>query len=186
MPYSTFSIRGIDILRTTSRPAAEPARNGTDTNPLVVSVVSANGAWRANITVHRHEDRARIPAAAACGPVRCIVGDSKEVAGEIDGPYVNATVVDLDCPASETQSWTSLTGLPPVFIFRSGSATSLSCPFLPEAARGFLEPDPDGVADFLRWGHPIDGRTLFLNLSAVASNARVTVTATGDVKVERL
>src|SRR4029077_3776415 len=41
----------------------------------------------------------------------------------------------------------------------------------------------DGVADTLRWGHPLDGRTLFANVQFVNSNSTVTVSPEGAVAI---
>ena len=150
----------------------------------MLALVCASGAWRADIHLHRDADCQLLTEAAATGPIQCVVGDIDEVtAVGSQPPYVNALAMTLDFQTSVVQAATSLTGLPPVFVFRDGSHTSLSCPFIPEGARGFLEPDPDGIADFLRWGHPIDGRTLFLKLSVMASNSSFGISATGDLRI---
>ena len=41
----------------------------------------------------------------------------------------------------------------------------------------------DGVADTLRWGHPLDGRTLFANVRLVSANSTVTVSAASAVAI---
>ena len=147
-------------------------------------MVCASGAWRADIHLHRNADCQLLAEAAATGPIQCVVGDIHEVTGGASQPpHVNALAVTLDFQISVVRGTTSLTGLPPVFVFRDGRRTSLSCPFIPEEARGSLEPDPDGIADFLRWGHPIDGRTLFLKLSAIASNSSFVISAGGDLTI---
>lgn len=99
------------------------------------------------------------------GGVVCVVGDADEVtATPPSPPYANACVIDIDLKNSTLRISTSLTGLPPVFVSRGDTQARLSCPFLPATARGSLAPDLDGIADMLRWGHPLDGRTLVANL----------------------
>ena len=96
-------------------------------------------------------------------------------------PYVNAMVARIDTRSGALAVRTSLTGLPPVFLFRRNGGVDLSSPFIPRVAHGALAPDLDGVADTLRWGHPIDGRTLFADLQVVLANSVVTVQSNGSV-----
>jgi len=184
---STFSVRSIEIRRATEKSFAAGVTIAARDQPPSVSLNSANGVWRADIRLHGSTDCQRMAAAATGGAIRCVVGDYAEVTDPAQAaPYVNATVLELDYRGSLVRASTSLTGLPPVFVFRRGGDVSLSCPFLPSAARGPLQPDPEGIADFLRWGHPIDGRTLFLNLNAIASNSSVTISDAGELTTQQL
>jgi hypothetical protein len=119
------------------------------------------------------------------GHLLCVIGDVGEVKSSVSAPYANATVMGFDLQNSTITISTSLTGLPPVFTFRRGSGVSLSSPFIPTAAKGSLDPDMDGIADMLRWGHPLDGRTLFADLKAVSSYATFIVSADGSVDTPR-
>jgi hypothetical protein len=145
-----------------------------------VVVTSTRGGWRAAVRLLRASDRELLAGEIATGLASLVVGDAGEV-GAGSPPYVNATVVQLDMRAGTITVNTSLTGLHPVFIFRQNDRASLSSPFIPRAASGALTPDLDGVADTLRWGHPIDGRTLFADLRVVLANAAVTADSNGSV-----
>jgi Asparagine synthase len=123
--------------------------------------------------------------AAGVGELRLVVGDVAEaLASRGMEMCANATVVRLDVRSSTAEISTSLTGLPPLFVFKEGARRALSSPFIPNAASGSLRPDLDGIADCLRWGHPLDGRTLFADLKITPSNSRVQVGANGDFTEE--
>lgn len=132
--------------------------------------------------LRRSVDRSLLDAAMASGGLVCVVGDADEVAAQ-PGTLrpANACLVGMDLGNSTIEISTSLTGLPPVFIFRSGAQLTLSCPFLPDPARGALEPDFDGIADTLRWGHPLDGRTLCANLQIVPAYSTLAVAPSGTI-----
>jgi hypothetical protein len=143
-------------------------------------IVGAGGNWRAQVRMVHPGDRERLIRDVTAGLVTLVVGDFDE-AGAVSPPYVNATVVTVDARAGTISAMPSLTGLPPVFLFTRNGRASLSSPFFPHACSGTLAPDLDGVADSLRWGHPIDGRTMFVDLRAVLANASVTIRADGSV-----
>jgi hypothetical protein len=145
-----------------------------------VVVTGASGGWRAAVRLVRASDRELLAGEIATGLASLVVGDADEV-GAASPPYVNATVMHIDMRAGTITANTSLTGLPPVFRFRKNDRISLSSPFIPGAASGALTPDLDGLADTLRWGHPIDGRTLFADLQVVLANAAVTAHPNGSV-----
>ncbi|HEV2268349.1 MAG TPA: asparagine synthase-related protein [Steroidobacteraceae bacterium] len=114
--------------------------------------------------------------------IQCVIGDFAEVSsGESAAPWVNSTVVRVDLERSLVTIFTSLTGLPPVFSFRERDRSHYSCPFIPSVACGALAPDLDGIADTLRWGHPLDGRTLFADLSLIPSASTIVVTKSGEI-----
>jgi hypothetical protein len=145
-----------------------------------VVVTNPSGGWRAAVRLVRASERELLAREIATGLASLVVGDVDEV-GAASAPYVNATVVRMDMRAGTITANTSLTGLPPLFLYRRNGHASLSSPFLPRAASGALTPDLDGVADTLRWGHPIDGRTLFADLQVVLANAAVTAHSDGSL-----
>jgi hypothetical protein len=133
-------------------------------------LVCANGTWRADLGLRHASDRPMLAELAATGYIVCVIGDADEVnAAPSSSAYANANVIFLDLKGSTVRILTPLTGLPPAFVFRRGDRVTISSPFLPETTRGYLAPDFDGIADTLRWGHPIDGRTLIANLQLVPS-----------------
>lgn len=182
---STFALGRIEV---TTNPHGRQFPAG-DSRALIaaheLSLVCARGTWRVDISLRNDRDRQLLAEAAAHGPVRCVIGDADEARAATAVPCANALVISLDLRHSTLALSTSLTGLPPLFVYRSDSGASLSSPFIPATARGSLQPDADGIADMLRWGHPLDGRTLFANLKAVAAYATVTVSADGSVGAVR-
>jgi hypothetical protein len=181
----TIGVRRLEITRNPDPSLAAGITVPSDQQSLDVTVISANKVWRAQIGLHRVSDRRTLAGAPADTPLECVIGDVNEVTVASDGPpYVNATLIKLSWRSSKAWVSSSLTGLPPVFVFRAAEGSCVSCPFFPENARGSLEPDPDGIADTLRWGHPIDGRTLFVNLTAVAANSVVAISSTFDLAVQ--
>ncbi len=180
-PSSALTIRSVEVSRN-SDPTAAPGLCPARGDQPVTTLISANRSWRAEIGLHRAHDRDALVRAATGGPLECVVGDVREVAASTDGPpFVNATPIVLDWQHSTARISTSITGLPPVFLFRSNQGACLSSPFLPGRAHGALHPDPDGIADTLRWGHPIDGRTLFQGLTTVAANSTVEISVSGEI-----
>ena len=173
-----IAIRSIDIsTHSSSGDAGVACTPGSGAADAVI--VGAGGNWRAQVRLAQAGDRERLTQEVAAGLATLVVGDFKE-ADAASPPYVNATVVNVDASAGTINAMPSLTGLPPVFLFSSDGRASLSSPFIPRAASGSLVPDLDGVADTLRWGHPIDGRTLFADLRVVLANASVTIRSDGS------
>jgi hypothetical protein len=157
---------------------------GSDSDPLRLEVTSASGKWRAEIGLRQAADKSPLLDALSVGEVLCVIGDSGELTASTSLPYANAVLVRLDPSNSTARIVTSLTGLPPVYIFQDHGLVNISSPFVPQATRGTLRPDMDGIADMLRWGHPIDGRTLFADLRSAPSYSTVTVSRDGEVVTE--
>lgn len=104
--------------------------------------------------------------------LRICVGDDTELTADPDAmTYVNVTVFDVNLVTGEVTGVSSLVGLPPVFALSAGRSHTISCPFYPSGALGSSRPNIEAVADTLRWGHPLDGRTLHDNISVIAANA---------------
>jgi hypothetical protein len=179
-----LALRSIEITTDSHRTQSPHAAFPAGSEPLAATLRAASGCWRADISLHSAADARSLTAALERGRFRFVIGDVGEVRAHA-APYANATLVDLDVPGSTITLTTSLTGLPPLFTLRGGPRVSVSSPFIPNSARGTLEPDIDGIADTLRWGHPLDGRTLFARLQAVGSHATVRVGADGSVEEPR-
>lgn len=178
------ALRRLEISILADNPRAAGASVEPAFGPLDFRLTCGNGTWRADLRLRRSSDRALLSEAIATGSLACVVGDADEVAAlQPSSPAANACLIRLDLKNSTIRVSTSLTGLPPLFVFRNGLELTLSSPFLPESARGALAPDFDGVADTLRWGHPLDGRTLFANVRIARSHSTVLVAADGTIEV---
>jgi hypothetical protein len=181
--YSAIGVRSVAIrgLHATSRLNLGLQPRGADSGDL--AFVCATGHWMADISLHQVSDRQAAIESVQSGFARFVVGDLGEArqAGEAL-PVANATVIELDSRGSTVRLITSLTGLPPVFMSRQTPLASVSCPFMPESEEAYARPDIDGIADTLRWGHPLDGRTLFEHLSVALSNTIVSISAEGGVQ----
>lgn len=114
----------------------------------------------------------------AAGRLRLLVGDESEFeAFDPAQPYANLLQFEIDIERRQLTVGGSLVGLPPVFLWRSAQAVTLTSPFPPQhsfdVAHGAV--DLEAAADILRWGHPIDGRTLAGDLRLAPANSLVTL-----------
>jgi asparagine synthetase B (glutamine-hydrolysing) len=183
--HALISIRGIEIAaHPISGPSPQPTPEANE-GSASFSIRAPSGSWRADINLHQSVNRQAIAEAARSGELRMVIGDADEArASSASEICANATVVRIDLRDSTVEISTSLTGLPPVFILQDGAQRIVGSPFIPNAASGSLRPDPDGIADCLRWGHPLDGRTLFADLRIAPSNGSIRVCANGELREE--
>lgn len=77
----------------------------------------------------------------------------------------NAATFIVDLASLTLKIYTGMVGLPPVFIDRIGAMMFISCPVPHFASFPGLSLDCIGVAQTLRWGHPLDGRSIYANCS---------------------
>ena len=151
-----FPIRSF-TLRSSTAGAAHPLLKD-----LGLTLIAGSGRWYVDLELYEEADRIAILSAEEAGAFFCVVGDFTEVeASNHNSPYASATTICLNLRRSTAQIACSITALPPVFLARSGHGLTLSSPFLPERGGSLAACDFDGIADTLRWGHPIDGRTVF-------------------------
>lgn len=183
---SVIALRAIEIASYSRTDGAEGATHGVDSDPRHVMLTAPAGCWRAHLQLCDAGDAPALREAQHSGHIICAIGDAGEARAGASPPHANALLVSIDVRRSAVRLSVSLTGLPPVFILRNGASAHVSAPFLPDAARGALAPDPEGIADMLRWGHPLDGRTLFAALRVAPSCSVVTVAADGRVTVEEV
>jgi len=128
----------------------------------------------------------RLNAAAANGVLQLVVGDYTEPgASTKDGPCANAVLIEIDLVAGAASALSSIVGLPPIILRKSPRFESLSCPVLPRVDKS-CGIDIDGVADTLRWGHPLDGRTIYKDLLVVPPHSFVVLEADRPASVVRL
>jgi hypothetical protein len=122
------------------------------------------------------------------GRMRLVIGDASQL--EIFNPgecYANLLQVDVDLRLGQILCSTSLVGLPPVFLHESAGGSTLAAPLLPDRVHWHAPGgvDVQAAADVLRWGHPIDGRTLARNLRLAPVAARVLLAEDG-LQITRL
>jgi hypothetical protein len=151
-----------------SRPAAlqAPTERSFSGGGSVATISS--GALRIKVVCRAEVTLASLSTMVAEDAVlRICVGD--ESTG--NGWSANGVQIRVDWANGEILGRTSVTGLPPLFIGRTCGGVWLSTPTLPSnlLTSRAREPDLDGVADTLRWGYPIDGRTLFAGVSLLRS-----------------
>jgi hypothetical protein len=122
--------------------------------------------WAPDITHQLNE-------AAAVGVLRLVVGDYTEPGVSAkDGPCANAVLIEVDLIAGWIFAISSAVGLPPMVVERNARFNALACPMFPRMGMP-RSVDIDGVADALRWGHPLDGRTIFKDLAIVPPRSEV-------------
>jgi hypothetical protein len=166
-----------------------PLRAGIDCAPSALPITgrdlifrAKSGRWQLSVQLNDSSSGAERTELVHSRFFQCVIGDFEEAnAAGPAAPHANSTVITVDLERSVATISTSLTGLPPLFALREHQQTHFSSPFIPEAARGSLTPDVNGIADTLRWGHPIDGRTLFAELSVIPSASTIMVDEHGRV-----
>ncbi len=129
---------------------------------------------------------ARLQQAAASGILQLVVGDYTEPgASAKGGRCANAALIEADLVAGRARATSSLVGLPPIIVRTDSQSSSFSCPLLP-STKTPSSVDIDGIADTLRWGHPLDGRTLYKDLALVPPHSSVTLEPGQSATVERI
>jgi hypothetical protein len=95
----------------------------------------------------------------------------------------NAATIQWDPVASQLTVRTSITGLPPVFIYRSGGRTVLTSDpwLLRSCACVELIFDEISIRQLCRIGYPIGFRTLFRNVSVIPGGVRVDMDRRGAI-----
>ena len=128
----------------------------------------------------------RLQESAASGILQLVIGDYTEPGASTKGRLcANAALIEADLMRGRAHATSSLVGLPPIILRTDSLFNSFSCPLLPSLNNpGGV--DIDGVADTLRWGHPLDGRTLYKDLAVVPPHSSVTLEANKSAAVERL
>lgn len=128
----------------------------------------------------------RLKAAATTGVLQLVVGDYTEPgASTKEGPCANAALIEVNLAAGFVSAISSIVGLPPITLRKDPRCNSLSCPMLPRGDNP-SGVDIEGVADALRWGHPLDGRTIYKDIVVVPPHSSVMLEADKLATVERL
>lgn len=113
----------------------------------------------------------------------CCVFESAEESG----PLGSAVFIRFNGTAEyPLKIMTSIVGLPPVFVYEGAE-----CLVLASDLRLFMkvlnlqmEFDAQGIYDFCRIGHPIDGRTLFKNIRLLPSGYSLRLRSNGQLSLK--
>jgi hypothetical protein len=133
------------------------------------------------VELWRREDAALLEAQLAVARLCLCIGDHAEsVSRQTDGLLANAVVFDVDLRSGVTDVLTSIVGLPPVFSATTDRCAVISSPCHPDVPR---TPDFEAVADVLRYGHPLFGRTLNAAVRLLPAGATLRLDESGRLIV---
>ena len=116
-----------------------------------------------------------------------ILGSETDAAADLDDAPLGAGVtIAYDARGRAAVVQTSIAGLPPVFAYEARGRVVLASDLW--SLRCWLgEPfqfDPDGVADFVRVGHPLGFRTLYQHIRLVPGARRLTLRPDSGLSIE--
>ena len=177
-----ISVKAITAMISSGSPRLpiSPRENGSvrladKSSRLQVDVVPA--PWE-------HDCERRLKEAVAIGNLHLVIGDYTEPGvSENGGRCANATLFDVDLLRGRVRAITSLVGLPPLVLQKCEQFSALCCPFMPSS--GMVSGvDIEGVADSLRWGHPLDGRTIFRGVKVVPPHSVVSLEVGKSAEIE--
>ena len=134
------------------------------------------------IEARNRRDLPALQAQADRGRICVLIGDDSELTCfNLGESYANLLQWDVDLRLGRVRCTTSVVGLPPVFLLESAQGCGLAAPFRPASAHGLAlgRIDVEAAADVLRWGHPIDDRTLAGNLRLAPVNACICLSQEG-------
>src|SRR2546425_1057384 len=170
----------IFAISTTSR---KLERSGQDSETSPHAIASPDGRWELSFVPEP-------PAPAFCPAVSreqssltLVLGDDAEWndLGE-RGSMGHAAAVRLDCTQGNVQAWSSITGLPPIFLCRRPDRVILTSDLsLLRGATQPLEFDPAAVVDLFQVGYPTGHRSLFKGTVLVPGGHVVRMSADGRV-----
>jgi hypothetical protein len=119
-------------------------------------------------------------------PVTLVLGDDAEWNEVGDGGCMgNAVAVRVDLAERSVQVWSSITGLPSVFLSRRPDGLVLTSDLSLLAATQTLRLDAVAVADLFQRGYPSDDRSLFEDTSLVPGGHVVRVGVDDQFSVAR-
>ena len=153
-------------------------------SPRILRLSLANGALDVIIEAHADQDLVAVRQQVDSGRLRLLVGDESELSMfDLSCAYGNLLQMEVDVAGGQIECATSLVGLPPLFVLESEAGIAIGTPTRPDTAHGIncAGIDPLAVADVLRWGYPIDSRTLAANLRLAQVGARVALGRDGLV-----
>jgi hypothetical protein len=113
-----------------------------------------------------------------------VLGDSQDADPDCQAYLGNGVLLYAGLQTDQVRIQTSLSGVPPVFVYRDGQRSIVASSVGRIAARrgGRLTFDPQGLAELAAIGHPIGHRTLFRDLSVVPAGVALVIDATDGVR----
>ena len=153
-------------------------------SPRILRLSLANGALDVIIETHADHDLVAVRQQVDSGRLHLLVGDESELSTfDLSCAYGNLLQMEVDVAGGQIECATSLVGLPPLFVLESEAGIAIGAPTRPDSAHGIncAGIDPLAAADVLRWGYPIDSRTLAANLRLAQVGARVALGRDGLV-----
>lgn len=125
------------------------------------------------------------PTPSTDGALSIVLGDDQDAGSEGRSPFLGNGVFVRALPAARNvEVYTSISGLPAVFLYRDSDTTILASSIRHIAALvgGKLRFDPHGLRDMATFGCPIHHRTLFENLSVLQAGVRLDLVAGRDLR----
>jgi len=142
--------------------------------------------FRLEIELHEAQTKDIVLENMRRGILALVIGDYTEPGLTLDSePCANASLIDVDLKLGTFRATSSLVGLPPLFVRETSRFAAASCPFPPRDREPFASAsmDMEGIADTLRWGHPLDERTLFSDTRTIPADCGMEMDATGSLVV---
>jgi hypothetical protein len=120
--------------------------------------------------------------------IQLLLGDASEFPeSDARTPMANAALLRVDLAAKAVQAVSSITGLPPLFIYEDSSQTIVtSDPFclVPLVSSG-LRFDAEGVLDLCGYGFTVGHRTLFRGLRLVPGGSSLAIDASEAIAIQK-
>jgi hypothetical protein len=159
-----------------------PEKATESTRPALLRLLSSTGRLEVLIEARDSRDLPALQAQADLGRLCVLIGDDAELESfNLGECYANLLQWDVDLRLGKVRCSTSAVGLPPVFLVESAQGKALAAPFRPDRAHGLSlgSINVEAAADVLRWGHPINDRTLAANLRLAPVCASVSLSQNG-------
>ena len=113
-----------------------------------------------------------------------VLGDGQDADPAYQAFLGNGVLLHANLKTGQVCLRTSLSGCPPVFVYREGgrSIVASSVDRIAALCRGQLAFDPQGLVELAAIGHPIEHRALFRHISVVPAGVGLAIDATGGVR----
>jgi hypothetical protein len=112
------------------------------------------------------------------------LGDSQDADPDHQAFLGHGVLLHANLKTGQVCIYTSLSGVPPVFVYREGKRSIVASSVRRIAALrgGQLTFDPQGLVELAAIGHPIDHRTLFRNISVIPAGVGLAIDALRGVR----